>query len=387
MIAPKSSGPNPTVTPKPASAVSPTQEIVEELQNGRMVVLVDAEDRENEGDLVIAAQMATPDAINFMARSGRGLICLALTPARAEVLGLEMMVRNNGSRNRTAFTQSIEAREGISTGISAHDRARTISTAIDPTKGADDIVSPGHVFPLIARDGGVLIRAGHTEASVDLAKLAGLAPSAVICEIMNDDGHMARMPDLVEFANLHRLKIGTIEDLIAYRLRNDRLVERVAETRFDSAFGGSFELKVYATTVDHAEHLAIVKGNINTGTDPVLVRVHAVNVPADLLGLGETRDGESAIAKSMRAIEREGRGVVVLIRDLGAKSVSDWISRRRAGSGASPANRRQVETGIGSQILRDLGVRDMVLLTNSPEQVYIGVEAFGLRIVETRAIE
>jgi 3,4-dihydroxy 2-butanone 4-phosphate synthase/GTP cyclohydrolase II len=373
-------------TPKPASAVSPTHEIVEELQNGRMVVLVDAEDRENEGDLVIAAQMATPDAINFMARFGRGLICLALTPARAETLGLEMMVRNNASRNRTAFTQSIEAREGISTGISAHDRARTISTAIDPTKGADDIVSPGHVFPLIARDGGVLIRAGHTEASVDLAKLAGLAPSAVICEIMNDDGTMARMPDLVAFAKHHKLKIGTIEDLIAYRLKNDRLVERVAETRFDSAFGGPFDLKVYATTVDHTEHLAIVKGNVG-GPDPVLVRVHAVNVPADLLGLGEAKDGESLIAKSLRAIEREGRGVVVLIRDLGAKSVSDWIGRRKGGGGASPANRRQVETGIGSQILRDLGISDMVLLTNSPEQVYIGVEAFGLRIVETRAIE
>jgi 3,4-dihydroxy 2-butanone 4-phosphate synthase/GTP cyclohydrolase II len=376
----------PAATLKPASAVSPTQEIVEELQNGRMVVLVDAEDRENEGDLVVAAQMATPDAVNFMAKYGRGLICLALTPARAETLGLEMMVRNNASRNRTAFTQSIEARDGISTGISAHDRARTISTAIDPTKGADDIVSPGHVFPLIARDGGVLIRAGHTEASVDLAKLAGLAPSAVICEIMNDDGTMARMPDLVAFARHHKLKIGTIEDLIAYRLKNDRLVERVAETRFDSAFGGPFDLKVYATTVDQAEHLAIVNGNVG-GPGPVLVRVHAVNVPADLLGIGESKDGESLIAKSLRAIDREGRGVVVLIRDLGAKSVSDWIGRIKGGSGASPANRRQVETGIGSQILRDLGVRDMVLLTNSPEQVYIGVEAFGLRIVETRAIE
>jgi 3,4-dihydroxy 2-butanone 4-phosphate synthase/GTP cyclohydrolase II len=374
------------VTLNPASAVSPTHEIVEELQNGRMVVLVDAEDRENEGDLVIAAQMATPDAINFMAKFGRGLICLALTPSRAEALGLEMMVRTNGSRNRTAFTQSIEAREGISTGISAHDRARTISTAIDPTKSAGDIVSPGHVFPLIARDGGVLIRAGHTEASVDFAKLAGLAPSAVICEIMNDDGTMARMPDLVEFARRHKLKIGTIEDLIAYRLRNDRLVERVADTHFDSAYGGPFDLKVYATTVDHTEHLAIVKGNIG-GPDPVLVRVHAVNVPGDLLGLGETRDGESLIAKSLRAIDREGRGVVVLIRDLGAKSVSDWIGRRKAGSGAATTNRRQVETGIGSQILCDLGVRDMVLLTNSPEQIYIGVEAFGLRIVETRAIE
>jgi 3,4-dihydroxy 2-butanone 4-phosphate synthase/GTP cyclohydrolase II len=384
VTATKSSGLSP-VPAKPASAVCPTHEIVEELQNGRMVVLVDAEDRENEGDLVIAAQMATPDAVNFMAKHGRGLICLALTPARAEALGLAMMVRNNASRNRTAFTQSIEAREGISTGISAHDRARTISTAIDPTKGADDIVSPGHVFPLIARDGGVLIRAGHTEASVDLAKLAGLAPSAVICEIMNDDGTMARMPDLVEFAARHKLKIGTIEDLIPYRLNNDRLVERVAETRFESAYGGPFDLKVYATTVDHTEHLAIVKGNLG-GPDPVLVRVHAVNVPADLLGLGETKDGESTIAKSLRAIEREGRGVVVLIRDLGAKSVSDWIGRRKSGSGNSPANRRQVETGIGSQILRDLGVRDMVLLTNSPEQIYIGLEAFGLRIVNTRAI-
>jgi 3,4-dihydroxy 2-butanone 4-phosphate synthase/GTP cyclohydrolase II len=385
----KTSGqPTSATTLKSASAVSPTHEIVEELQNGRMVVLVDAEDRENEGDLVIAAQMATPDAINFMARFGRGLICLALTPARAAELGLAMMVRNNASRNRTAFTQSIEAREGISTGISAHDRARTISTAIDPTKSAADIVSPGHVFPLIARDGGVLIRAGHTEASVDLAKLAGLSPSAVICEIMNDDGTMARMSDLVEFARRHNLKIGTIEDLIAYRLRNDRLVARVAETRFESVYGGPFDLKVYTTTVDPAEHLAIVKGNVDRN-GPVLVRVHAVNLPGDLLGVGEVTDGESLIAKSLRAIEREGRGVVVLIRDLGPKSVSDWIGRRATapGGGASLAGRRQVETGIGSQILRDLGVSDMVLLTNSPEQVYIGVEAFGLRIVETRAIE
>ncbi len=375
-------------TSKSASAVSPTSEIVEDLQNGRMVVLVDAEDRENEGDLVVAAQMATPDAINFMAKHGRGLICLALAPARAAELGLEMMVRKNASRNRTAFTQSIEAREGITTGISAHDRARTISTAIDPTKSAADIVSPGHVFPLIAREGGVLIRAGHTEASVDLAKLAGLNPSAVICEIMNDDGTMARMSDLVEFARHHHLKIGTIEDLIAYRLRNDRLVERVAELRFESAFGGPFDVKVYTTTVDPAEHLAIVKGNIR-GDEPVLVRVHAVNLPVDLLGVGETTDGESLIAKSLRAIDTEGRGVVVLIRDLGPKSVSDWIGRlASSGGGAPPASgRRQVETGIGSQILRDLGVRDMVLLTNSPEQVYIGVEAFGLRIVETRAIE
>ncbi len=376
------------MVPAMPASIASTCEIISELQNGRMVVLVDAPDRENEGDLVIAAQMATPDAINFMAKHGRGLICLALTQARANTLGLEMMVQNNASRLRTAFTRSIEAREGISTGISAHDRARTISTAIDPTKGADDIVSPGHVFPLIAREGGVLIRAGHTEASVDLAKLAGLNPSAVICEIMNDDGSMARMPDLVTFAARHGLKIGTIEDLIAHRLQHDRLVERVAITRIESAYGGPFDLYVYTTTVDPAEHLAIVKGDVSAD-GPVLVRVHAVNVPGDLLGIGETAAGGSLIAKSMRAIEQAGRGVVVLIRDLGPKSVSDWVNRRVASGqsrGATPAGLRQVETGIGSQILRDLGVRDMVLLTNSPEQVYVGPEAFGLRIVGTRAI-
>ncbi len=370
------------------SAIAPTHEIIAEMQNGRMVVLVDAHDRENEGDLVIAAQMATPDAVNFMAKHGRGLICLALTQARASELDLEMMVRDNAARHRTAFTQSIEAREGISTGISAHDRARTISTAIDPTKSADDIVSPGHVFPLIAREGGVLIRAGHTEASVDFAKLAGLSPSAVICEIMNDDGTMARMPDLVAFAARHGLKIGTIEDLIAYRLQNDRLVERVAKTRIDSAMGGPFDLYVYTTTVDPAEHLAIVKGDVRS-SEPVLVRVHAVNIPYDLLGVGEPSRGGSLIAKSLQAIEKEGRGVIVLIRDLGPKSISDWIDRYEAsGTGqAGHAGLRQVETGIGSQILRDLGVSDMVLLTNSPELVYVGPEAFGLRIVGTRGIE
>ncbi|MDX2308240.1 MAG: 3,4-dihydroxy-2-butanone-4-phosphate synthase [Hyphomicrobium sp.] len=372
-----------------SSAVSPIHEIIDDLQNGRMVVLVDAEDRENEGDLVIAGQMATPAAINFMARFGRGLICLALTQPRANELGLEMMVRNNASRNRTAFTQSIEAREGIATGISAHDRARTIATAIDPTKGASDIVSPGHVFPLVAREGGVLIRAGHTEASVDLAKLAGLSPSAVICEIMNDDGTMARMPDLVKFASEHDLKIGTIEDLIAYRLQHDKLVEHVAETTIDTTHGGTFDLHVYTTTVNPAEHLALVKGDISAG-GPVLVRVHAVNLPGDVLGVGSApaAAGGPLVAQAMAAIAREGRGVVVLIRDLGPKSVTDWIESQK-GRGtttmAAPV-KRQVETGIGSQILRDLGVGDMILMTNSPEQVYVGVEAFGLRIVGTRGI-
>ncbi len=372
---------------KAGSALSPIEDIVEAMQNGRMVVLVDAEERENEGDLVIPAQMATPDAVNFMAKHGRGLICLTLTQARAQELRLESMVRANASRNRTAFTQSIEAREGISTGISAFDRARTIATAIDPTKGASDIVSPGHVFPLVAREGGVLVRAGHTEASVDLARLAGLLPAAVICEIMNDDGTMARMPDLVPFAKQHGLKIGAIEDLIAYRLKNDRIVRPVAKTRIETASAGAFDLHVYETTVEPAEHLALVKGNIHA-SGPVLVRVHAVNVLNDLIGVGGAAGG-TAVDQSMRAIDKEGRGVIVLIRDLRAKSVSDWVLRQSEPQGKADASkeRRQVEIGIGSQILADLGIKDMVLLTTSPAHVYVGLEAFGLRITGTRKIE
>jgi 3,4-dihydroxy 2-butanone 4-phosphate synthase/GTP cyclohydrolase II len=365
--------------------LSPTEDLIEDLRNGRMIILVDAEDRENEGDLVIPAQMATPDAINFMARFGRGLICLTLTEQRSEQLRLEPQARRNGSRTGTAFTVSIEAREGITTGISAADRARTIATAIDPTKGADDIVSPGHVFPLVAREGGVLVRAGHTEASVDLARLAGLYPAAVICEIMNDDGTMARVPDLVPFAQRHGLKIGTIEDLISFRLRNDRIVQPVARKSVESAYGGTFDLVVYETTVDAVEHLALVKGDL-TAPGPALVRVHAVNAPADLLGIGTGRGG--VIEKSMRAIDAEGRGALVLIRDLRAKSVSDWMAGRDiAQSGKSGRERRLVETGVGSQILRDLGVRDMILLSNSPASVYVGLEAYGLRIVEQRRID
>ena len=377
-----------TAPSKTASVLSPIEEIVEEMQNGRMVVLVDAEDRENEGDLVIPAQMATPDAINFMAKHGRGLICLTLTVGRAQELRLEAMVRSNASRNRTAFTQSIEAREGISTGISAFDRARTIATAIDPTKGAGDIVSPGHVFPLIAREGGVLVRAGHTEASVDLARLAGLVPAAVICEIMNDDGTMARMGDLVPFAKKHGLKIGAIEDLIAYRLKNDRIIRHVAKTKIDTRIAGEFDLHVYETTVEPAEHLALVKGKIS-GAAPVLVRVHAVNVFNDVLGAGSEGEADTVIAKSMKAIKKEGRGVLVLIRDLGPKSLSDWVLRLSEPAGKKDAakDRRQVEIGIGSQILADLGVKDMELLTSSPAHVYVGLEAFGLRVTGTRKIE
>lgn len=366
-----------------------TAELVDEVRNGRMVVLVDAEDRENEGDLIIPAQMATPDAVNFMARFGRGLICLAMTRERATELSLSEMVRTNQSRNRTAFTQSIEAREGISTGISAHDRALTIATAIDPTKGADAIVSPGHVFPLIARDGGVLIRAGHTEASVDLARLAGLNPSAVICEIMNDDGTMARLPDLRVFAKQHGLKIGTIEDMIAYRLRHDRIVRQVAEKTVETGFAGQFRLHVYETTVEPAEHMALVKGDLSA-PGPILVRVHAANPLADLCGIGIGSGSNcNLVETSMRMIEAEGRGILVFIRDVVPRAISSWIAATSDGANASKdeQNRnRQVEIGVGSQILADLGVRDMVLLTNSPQQNYVGLEAFGLHILETRKI-
>jgi 3,4-dihydroxy 2-butanone 4-phosphate synthase/GTP cyclohydrolase II len=381
-------GPNRRHATASGSVISPIEEIVEEMQNGRMVILVDAEDRENEGDLVIPAQMATPDAVNFMAKHGRGLICLALTAARAHELRLEFMVRTNGSRNRTAFTQSIEAREGISTGISAFDRSRTISAAIDPTKGAGDLVSPGHVFPLIAREGGVLVRAGHTEASIDLARLAGLYPAAVICEVMNDDGTMARLDDLVGFAKAHQLKIGAIEDLIAYRLQNDRVVKRVAKTTVETATAGSFDLYVYETTTEPAEHLALVKGNLTKG-GPVLVRVHAVNVLQDVLGIGEHGGSGTAVEQAMRAIAAEGRGVIVLIRDTRPKSISEWVARGTASGGekAMSKERRQAEIGIGSQILADIGVKDMVLLTTSPEHVYVGLEAFGLHVAETRKIE
>ncbi len=369
--------------------LSPIDEVVEDVRNGRMIILVDAEDRENEGDLVIPAQMATPDAINFMARYGRGLICLSLTKDRADALRLEYMTRHNKARNRTAFTVSIEAREGISTGISAADRSRTIATAIDPTKGADDIVSPGHVFPLIARDGGVLVRAGHTEAAIDIARAAGLYPAGVICEIMNDDGSMARLPDLVSFAQRHGLKIGTIEGLIAYRMKNDTVVKEIAHTTVNSAFGGDWDLHVYKTTVEMVEHIALVKGDIRSD-EPVLVRVHASNLLTDLLGVGSKVDDEPLVRRSMKAIAREGRGVLVIIRDAWPRSVSYKLKPQLAETLVTQEQdgpeKRLIEIGIGSQILLDLGVRDMVLMSNSSKQ-YVGLEGYGLRIVDQRPID
>lgn len=361
--------------------LSPIEEVIEDARNGKMFILVDAEDRENEGDLVIPAQMCTPEAVNFMAKYGRGLVCLTLTGDRAKQLNLQFMSLNNQSRNQTAFTVSIEAREGISTGISAHDRAHTVSVAIDPTKGANDIVSPGHVFPLVARDGGVLVRAGHTEAAVDIARLAGLYPAGVICEIMNDDGTMARLPDLVQFAQLHGLKIATIADLIAYRRRYDNFIHRAIETELESEYGGEFKMMVYLNTVEYAEHIAIVKGDIS-GPEPVLVRVHAINVFDDILGATGPRS--HILEESMRMIAEEGRGVIVLIRDTTATVVSDMLLRKGEG-GDQGMPRRLREYGVGAQILLDLGIHDMVLLSDTDRSI-VGLEGYGLRVVGQRSL-
>ncbi len=361
--------------------VSPSETIIEEARNGRMFVLVDDEDRENEGDLVIPAQMATPEAINFMAKHGRGLICLAMTDERVRELGLPLMSPSNESRLRTAFTVSIEAREGVTTGISAPDRARTIAVAIDPSKGRNDIVSPGHVFPLVAREGGVLVRTGHTEAAVDLARLAGLNPSGVICEIMNDDGTMARRDDLIAFAQRHALKIGTIADLIAYRRRHDRIVERALEADFESRWGGRFRMHVYVNRVAYAEHIALVKGDV-TAPGPVLVRMHALNVLDDVLADGSTgRGGE--LAAAMRMIAAEGRGVVVLLREALRTSLSDRVRARVAGTPHASDQLR--DYGVGAQILLDLGVREMTLLSNTRRTI-VGLEGYGLVLAGQRPI-
>ena len=368
--------------------LSDVEEVIEEARNGHMFILIDDENRENEGDLVVPAQMATPEAINFMAMHGRGLICLALTRERVEELGLPLMAKRNQSRLETAFTISIEAREGVTTGISAPDRARTIAVAIDPTKQAEDIVTPGHVFPLVARPGGVLVRAGHTEAAVDVARLAGLSPTGVICEIMNEDGTMARLPDLVTFAQKHGLKIASIASLIAYRRRHDRIVERTVETEFESRFGGVYKTYVYVNNAAYAEHLALVKGNVATG-EPVLVRMHALSVFRDVLGdLKEGRVGE--LQAAMNAIGEAERGVIVLIREPWSNTLSDKMRQR---DDSPPPNAKADSTlpvqlrdyGVGAQILLDLGVRDMILLSNSNRQV-VGLEGYGLRIVDRKPI-
>lgn len=360
--------------------LSSPEEIIDEARNGRMFILVDDEDRENEGDLVIPAQMATPDAVNFMARHGRGLICLAMTKGRVEQLGLDLMARNNGTRHETAFTVSIEAREGVTTGISAADRARTIAVAIDASKEASEIVTPGHVFPLVAREGGVLVRAGHTEAAVDVSRLAGLNPSGVICEIMNEDGTMARMNDLVGFAQLHGLKIGTIRDLIAYRRRHDHLVEQRAETVFESEWGGEWRAMTFWNKATGSEQVALVKGRIDPGR-PTLVRMHALSPFADLFGEGGERGG--LLRKSMRIIGEEGAGVVVVINRPRPDGLTLAIHAR---SGAPVPDMEELrDYGVGAMILNELGVEDMVLLTNT-HHTLVGLDGYGLKIVGERPI-
>ncbi|MBO9378847.1 3,4-dihydroxy-2-butanone-4-phosphate synthase [Sphingomonas histidinilytica] len=360
------------------TALASAEEIISEARNGRMFILVDDEDRENEGDLVIPAQMATPDAINFMATHGRGLICLALTRSRVEELGLDLMSRENGTLHETAFTVSIEAREGVSTGISTADRARTISVAINGEKGRDDIVSPGHVFPLVAKDGGVLIRTGHTEAAVDVARLAGLNPSGVICEIMKDDGKMARLADLIPFARKHGLKIGTIRDLVAYRRRNDHLVEKRSEASFTSRWGGDWRALTFINKVTGTAQLVLQKGAV-TPNKPTLVRMHRLSPFSDILGRSDQR--RDLLSRSMEIIGEEGAGIVVLL--------NPWSPDMMTSIGrglAKPEIEELRDYGVGAQILAELGIEDMVLLTNSHRSL-VALDGYDLNVAGKRPID
>lgn len=364
-------------------------EIIAEAKAGRMFILVDDEDRENEGDLVIPASFADDKAVNFMAKYGRGLICLALDSKRVDELELPLMSQNNRSRHHTAFTVSIEAREGVSTGISAQDRAKTIAVAIDESKTKYDLVSPGHVFPLEAKDGGVLVRAGHTEAAVDISKMAGLNSSGVICEIMNDDGTMARLPELVEFAEKHELKIATIADLIKYRRAKENLVEKVLEKEFKPKGFESFKLNLYRSKLEYAEHLALVKGDISP-EKTTLVRVHQLDVLSDVLEAEDSPKTEQ-LRKSMKIIEQEGSGVIVLLRTPNKQNLTQSIEKlypdvKVEVSEDSNSQNELRDYGIGAQILLDLGVRDMELLTNSGKNI-VALDGYGLTIKDYREIK
>ena len=372
--------------------LSSIEDVIEDARKGRMFILVDDEGRENEGDLVMPAEKADAAAVNFMAKHGRGLICLTLPRERVEQLGLSLMSPKNEARHQTAFTVSIEARDGVTTGISAADRAQTIAVAIDPKKGRGDIVTPGHIFPLIAQDGGVLVRAGHTEAAVDVARMAGLNPAGVICEIMNDDGTMARLPDLVKFAQLHGLKVASIADLIAYRRRNERVIERIHESKINSRFGGEFKLVVYANKVEYAEHVALVKGDV-TGEEPVYVRMHQMNMLADALGdmtvgqffAGESRARGGELETAMKMIAEKGRGAIVIIREPTPTSLSRFLKEREGQALKKPiAELRQY--GVGAQILTDLGVKNIVLLSNTKRSI-VGLDGYGITLVGQKPLE
>ena len=373
------------MTPPSRNGLSTIEEVIADAKAGKLFILVDDEDRENEGDLCVIGEYATADAINFMAKYGRGLICLALTRIRTEQLGLTMMERRNESRHETAFTISIEAREGVTTGISAADRALTIKTAIDPNCGERDITTPGHIFPLIARDGGTLVRAGHTEAVVDIARACGSDhPSGVICEIMKDDGEMARLPDLIGFAKEHDLKIASIADLIAWRRRNESLVQRTVESAITTRIGGDWRMVIYANTVSNIEHIALVKGDISAG-DPILVRMHALDLMADLLGaVSEKRAGDE-LATAMAAIAKAGCGVIVVLRESIASSLSSMVSQKLNMTSDTSGNRDLRDYGVGAQILTDLGIRKMILLSDTRPNV-VSLEGYDLEITDWQRI-
>ena len=374
------------MTPPSQNGLSTIEDVIADAKAGKLFILVDDEDRENEGDLCVVGECATADAINFMAKYGRGLICLALTRQRTEHLGLSMMERRNESRHETAFTVSIEAREGVTTGISAHDRAHTIKTAIDPKCNERDITTPGHIFPLVARDGGTLVRAGHTEAVVDIARAAGFDnPAGVICEIMNDDGGMARLPDLVTFAKQHDLKIASIADLIAWRRRNESLVQRMVETTVTTRVGGEWRMMIYANTISNIEHIALVKGDISGGSS-VMVRMHALDLMADLLGEVSEKRAGNELAVAMQMIADQGRGGVVVLREASTSSLTAMVSQKILAQADGSLSRDLRDYGVGAQILSDLGVSRMVLLSNTRPNV-VSLEGYDLEIADWQPLQ
>ena len=366
--------------------ISSIDEILKDLKEGKMVIMVDDEDRENEGDLIVPAEKVDDHAINFMATHGRGLICLSLTEDRVKELDIPLMAQNNQGRDTTAFTVSIEAKEGVTTGISAQDRATTIHTAINSNKTKDDIMSPGHIFPLVARDGGVLVRAGHTEASVDLARLAGFTPAGVICEIMNDDGTMARVPDLINFSKKHNIKIGRIVDLISYRRKKDNFINKSYDSKITIKPGYDFDIKIFESAFDSTEQIVLSKGNLNDDA-PVLVRVHVTDYFDNLFGNYGSND--ESLHKSIELINNEGRGVLILIRDSGQSIISNLITSRDEKTNKQKNNGNENDElriyGMGAQILSELGVKKMILLTNT-EWKFIGLDAYDISIVETRLL-
>ena len=370
------------------------QDAIEEIRAGRMIVVVDDEDRENEGDLTLGAEKVTPEAINFMAKYGRGLICLAMTEERLEHLNIGPMTAENTSQYGTAFCEAIDARQGVTTGISAYDRARTIQVAIDPATKPSDLARPGHVFPLRARKGGVLVRAGQTEASVDLARLAGMVPAGIICEIMKDDGSMARVPDLIEFCREHKMKMLTVAELIRYRMAHERYINRLGEALIDTRFG-EFRLIAYSSEVDGGEsHVALVRGDVEQSEDPVLVRMHAHCLMGDVFGASGC-ECHATLEGSLKRISQEGKGALIYLHQTSQGFSIEKVGERNAlnfhGGRALPplyeAERRvQREIGIGAQILSDLGLRRIRLLTNHPKKV-AALEGFGVEIVEQVAVE